>query len=678
MRIHFFVPKGELDTSGLSYIHVLINGTMRVLLIDNGATVSILKDYCLLDEEIDSTNVMTIVGVCGSLKSMGRANVKFNIEDNQVDHIFTILKHFETRVDGILGVDFLIQRSACIDYSQRIFTFFLNRNLEIKINLGGRAENCLTVPSQCQMICYCEVKETEECVVMNELLTEGVIVASTICKPENGKIPVRILNTRGEPVVLKNFCPSTRKLEEFNIHSSFEKTRMTSEKAREIIDLIKLNHLKGIEHDSLYRICLKYFDVFHNPSDKLGVTNLYKEKIVLHPNAQPVFRKQYRMAQSQKKIIDSEINKMIENDIIEPAKSPWSSPLLLVPKHSADGEEKKWRVVIDFRELNEKIVADRFPLTNMTDIIDSLGGAAYFTHLDMSSGYYQVELEENSRPCTAFVTDKGQYQLKRLPMGLKISPSAFSRLMTIAVSGLTTEECFTYMDDLIVYGRNLEEHNKNLALVLERLREVNLKLNPSKCEFLKKSLLYLGHQIGVDGVRPDPEKVKAVKEWPVPKGVDEAKRFVAFMNYYRRFIKNFAELAVPLNRLTRKGVKFVWDEQCEKSFQTLKLHLTTPPLLQYPDFSENNVFILRTDASKQAIGAVLSNSDDMPVSYASRPLNKAELNYPIIELELLAIVWAVQYFRPYLFGRKFTILTDHRPLVYLFGMTDPSSRLTKF
>lgn len=323
-----------------------------------------------------------------------------------------------------------------------------------------------------------------------------------------------------------------------------------------------------------------------------------------------------------------------------------------------------------------------------------MAGAIYFTHLDCFSGYNQINLSENSRKYTAFspgniqINDTsgkqenyncaGQFQMRRLPQGLKISPNSFSRIVTLAMSGLTYEKCFVYLDDLIVFGRNLENHNKNLIDVFERLRKVNLKLNPNKCNFLRKEILYLGHIVTENGVLPDPEKIKIMQEYPVPQNLNDVKRFVAFANYYRKFINGFAEIAHPLNKLCRKNVPFIWDSECQKAFHKLKNCLITPPLLSYPDFSHNNEFRLQTDASGFAIGAILANGDNKPVAYASRTLNKNELNYPTIEKELLAIVWGVKHFRPYLYGRKFKILTDHKPLVYLFNMRDPSSRLLKF
>lgn len=187
--------------------------------------------------------------------------------------------------------------------------------------------------------------------------------------------------------------------------------------------------------------------------------------------------------------------------------------------------------------------------------------------------------------------------MTRMPMGLKTSPSSFSRMMMMAMAGLTYEKCLVYLDDLIIMGRNLSDHNKNLMDVFERLRKVNLKLNPTKCTFLKKQLLYLGHAVSGDGVLPDPEKNNVIKNYPIPKSTDEVKRFVAFVNYYRKFIPNFAEKAYHLNLLCRKNVKLDWNVNCQKAFETLKPYIINPPVLQYPDFSDKNQFVLHTDAS---------------------------------------------------------------------------------
>ena len=225
----------------------------------------------------------------------------------------------------------------------------------------------------------------------------------------------------------------------------------------------------------------------------------------------------------------------------------------------------------------------------------------------------------------------------------------------------------------------VSEHNEKLRDVFDRLRKYNLKLQPDKCEFLRTELTYLGHTVSGDGVKPDPKKIESVVRFPAPKTPTEVKSFLGLANYYRRFIPNFSKIAKPLTELLRKDIPFIWTENEEQAFQMLKMQLVNPPVLQYPDFSKG--FVLTTDASQNAIGCVLSQGkigQDLPIAYASRALNKAERNYSTIEKELLAIVWGCKHFRPYLLGRPFIIMTDHKPLTWIFSVTDPSSRLLRW
>ena len=251
-------------------------------------------------------------------------------------------------------------------------------------------------------------------------------------------------------------------------------------------------------------------------------------------------------------------------------------------------------------------------------------------------------------------------------------------MMTIALSGLPRKCAFLYIDDIIIIGCSIKHHLMNLGKVFEKLREFNLKLNPSKCMFFRSDVTFLGYHISREGIQPDKSKFSAILNYPEPQNADEVKRFTAFCNYYRRFIPYFAELTAPLNALLRKGVKFEWNEKCKKSFDCLKRKLLSPTILKFPNFHEK--FILSTDASKIACGAVLSQLHgdiEFPVAYASKTFTKGESNKSTIEQELTAIHWAINYFRPYLYGRRFTVKTDHRPLVYLFSMKNPSSKLTR-
>lgn len=265
-----------------------------------------------------------------------------------------------------------------------------------------------------------------------------------------------------------------------------------------------------------------------------------------------------------------------------------------------------------------------------------------------------------------------------LPFGLKVSPNSFQRMMTVAMAGLSAESTFLYLDGIVVVGCSESHHLKNLVSVFNRLRRYNLKLNPEKCNFFQKEVTYLGHLITANGIPPDSAKYDKIRDYPVPGKANEVRRFVALCNYYRRFIPYFADTASCLNNLLRKRIKFIWSDKCQNSFQKLKNSLLSPQILQYPYFEKK--FILVTDASDVACGAVLTQPHDdidHPVAYASKGFTKGERNKSTIEKELTAIHWAVNRFLPYLYGRKFSIKTNHRPLGYLFSMKNPSSKLTR-
>lgn len=385
----------------------------------------------------------------------------------------------------------------------------------------------------------------------------------------------------------------------------------------------------------------------------------------------------YKTIHSQADEIERQVQKMLAEEIIEPSVSSYNSPILLVPKKSEESD-KKWRLVIDYRQLNKKIMPDKFPLPRIESILDQLGRAKYFSTLDLMSGFHQIPLEQDSRRFTAFSTNSGHYQFTRLPFGLNVSPNSFQRMMAIAMAGLTPERAFIYIDDIVVIGCSLRHHLENLEKIFERLRHYNLKLNISKCKFLRTEVTYLGHKITDKGILPDDSKYEAIRSYPVPKSADDVRRFVAFCNYYRKFVENFAKIAYPLNQLLKKNAIFVWTEECQKAFDYLRYQLMSPRILQYPDLTKQ--FILTTDASDIGCGAVLSQvteAGDQPIAFASKTFIPAERNKPRILKELTAIHWAINHFESYLYGRRFTIRTDHRPLVYLFNMKKPTSKLTR-
>lgn len=665
-----------LATDTNYYIQLSSNNKPYSWLVDTGATISALKHKYVLEQNIPVQKEDIIInGIGGKVHAIGYVYLTLTSGDHHLKcNKFYVFNSLPCRANGIIGQDFINKQRSILDFSKETFTLFTHNNLKLVLPFL-RYNNSVETSPRCESIHYFQTNFKEECVVHSKELSEGIFLANCIAKPVNGLIPIKILNTTDKSCTLDNISPYIEKLSDYNI-CNFDKSGNDASRVKQLFSVLNLKHLNREEQISIENLCAKYSDIFYLPGDRLSTTSIYKHSISLKPNVSSVFTKPYRLPHSQKGEIKQQIDKMLGEGVIEPCRSEWSSPVLLVPKKTDGTGQKKWRLVIDYRKLNNCIEDDKFPLPNISEVLDSLSGSIYFSHLDMYQGYYNIELEQNSRKYTAFCS--GQYQMTRMPMGLKTSPGSFSRMMTMAMTGLTHDKCLVYLDDLVVFGRNLSIHNKNLQDVFERLRKVNLKLNPQKCNFLKKDLLYLGHVVSGDGVLPDPDKIKVVQNYPCPTNVDESRRFVAFVNFYRKFIPNFAELAYPLNKLCRKNASFIWDEKCQSSFEKLKEKILSPPVLQYPNFSEQNEFTVQTDASNYAIGAILSNKNGRPVSFASRTLNKSEVNYPTIDKELLAIVWAIKHFRPYLYGKHFKILTDHRPLISLFNMKDPSSRLFKF
>ncbi|CAK9834632.1 Retrovirus-related Pol polyprotein from transposon 17.6 [Anthophora retusa] len=442
--------------------------------------------------------------------------------------------------------------------------------------------------------------------------------------------------------------------------------------------LLRLEHLNAEELSAITSLIDKNHDLFYLPGDRLGKTDAVEHRIPTI-NQEHIHVKQYRYPPIHREEVTKQITELLENDIIKPSNSPYNSPLWVVPKKPDSQGNKRWRMVIDYRSLNENSVADAYPLPNITEILDQLGSAKYFSTFDLASGFHQIGIAEKDAEKTAFSTPYGHYQFNRMPFGLRNAPSTFQRLMDSVLSGLQGNEMFVYLDDIVIYASSLTEHNIKFNKLAERLRKANLSLQPDKCEFLRKEVAYLGHVIGRDGVKPDPRNIEAVRKFPVPKTAKNIKQFLGLAGYYRRFIPKFSHIAKPLTSLLKKDAKFEWNREQEKAFTNLRDMLCTEPILQYPDFAKP--FIVTTDASGYAVGAVLSQGNvgkDLPIAYASRLLNGPELNYATIEKECLAIMYAVQYFRPYLYGREFLLVTDHRPLVWMHSVKDPSSRLVRW
>ena len=303
----------------------------------------------------------------------------------------------------------------------------------------------------------------------------------------------------------------------------------------------------------------------------------------------------------------------------------------------------------------------------------------YFSNIDLLSGYFQMALEEESQNVTAFITPLGPYKWKRLPMGLASAPGAFQNLMELIFAGLSYEVALVYLDDVIVFGRNFEEYLKRLELVFQRLSENGLKIKGTKCNFFQKRVSFLGHIISEGGVEVDPEKVRAVEKMKEPSSLKDVRAFLGLVGYYRKFIPGFGKTAEPLYRLLNKSNKFECSTESTSAVAELKKKLLEAPVLGYPN--ERDRYTLTTDASLTGIGAILTQkqgTEDRVIAYASKTLSKSQRNYSATKRELFAIVHLTHYFKNYLLGQQFLIITDHRALVWIYSFKEPDGMVARW
>lgn len=421
---------------------------------------------------------------------------------------------------------------------------------------------------------------------------------------------------------------------------------------------------------------IREFETISFAKRGLGKTNLIEHMI--ETEGAPIKQRYYPLSPVRLKQLESEVDKMLELGVIVKSKSPWSNPVLLVPKK--DGTA---RFCLDSRRLNSVTKAQIYPIPNVHRILDNLRHANFITSLDLLKAFWQIPLHPASCEKTSFVVPgKGTFMFVRLPFGLRNAPSELQRLVDTLFGPEFEPNLFAYLDDLIIISKTFEEHIALLQKVCSILKNAGLTLNLEKSEFCKSKLKYLGFVIDKEGLRTDPSKIDTVKNFPRPQNAKQVKSFLGLCSYYRRFIDNFSDIAAPLTNLTggkKNQSNFTWNDVTEKSFVKLKNALITAPVLSCPDFSRP--FIIQCDGSNFAIGACLSQQfedAEHPVAYYSRVLSKPEKNYSTTERELLAILDAVYNFRSYVEGSKFTVVTDHSSLKWLMSLENPSGRLARW
>ncbi|KAK1427869.1 hypothetical protein QVD17_16567 [Tagetes erecta] len=389
-------------------------------------------------------------------------------------------------------------------------------------------------------------------------------------------------------------------------------------------------------------------------------------RIDLVPGAAPIAKSPYRLAPSELQELSDQLQELLDKGFIRPSFSPWGAPVLFVKK-----KDGTFRMCIDYRELNKLTIKNRYPLPRIDDLFDQLQGSSYYSKIDLRSGYHQLRIQEEDIPKTAFRTRYGQYEFFVMPFGLTNAPAVFMDLMNRVCKPYLDKFVIVFIDDILIYSRTKEDHERHLALILELLKNEKLYAKFSKCEFWIREVHFLGHVINEKGIHVDPSKVEAIKNWEAPRTPTEIRQFLGLAGYYRRFIKNFSKIAQPLTALTKKDADYIWGDEQRSAFQMLKHRLCSAPILSLPEGTEN--FVVYCDASHQGLGCVLMQKDKV-IAYASRQLRENEKGHTTHDLELGAVVFALKIWRHYLYGTKCTIFTDHKSLQHIFDQKELNMR----
>lgn len=454
---------------------------------------------------------------------------------------------------------------------------------------------------------------------------------------------------------------------------------------------IRDEHLDEVDKNKLKEILNKYQDLFQPPDEKLPFTTRIEAEIRTADDS-PVYGKTYPYPLSLTDEVNKQVKKLLDDGIIRPSRSPYNSPVWIVPKKADASGEKKYRMVIDYRKLNSKTISDRYPIPDTTVVLANLGKSRYFTTLDLASGFHQIPLAQKDIEKTAFSVNNGKYEFVRMPFGLKNAPGIFQRVMDDVLREFIGKICHIYIDDIIIFSKTFEEHMEHIKIILETLRKANFRVQPDKSEFIKNEVEFLGFVVSKDGLHPNPKKIESIQKYPEPQNLKDLRAFLGLSGYYRRFVKNYADTAKPLTKLLRgedgrrqipknqsKNHPITFDDEAKQAFQTLKDILSSDDVLAFPDFSKN--FILTTDASNKALGAVLSQKFDegeRPITFISRTLTKTEENYATNEKEMLAVVWALHNLRNFIYGSSIEIYTDHLPLTFTLSPKNTNAKLKRW
>ena len=655
-----------------------VDGVRTTALLDTGADVCLMSFdvYEKLPNKPLLTEKYKLSGISDSMDLYGWLIEDVPISFNSQPSMKWKMLVAAIKDPIIIGIDFLCNFGAVLNFNK--YTFTLNRVEQDMTHLktpDGDEFNThkiildqkIHIPSNTvlRIMVKSEMPLNTDMVVISSGFNKGALLPNLLVRTAES-VPIQLVNDTDRNIVLRQghvlgyAIPPDAILDDETIH--IQKLGSHQQLPEHLQGLLERS-MKGLSKDKANQVkdlLIQYQDIFSKGGHDLGCFTEIKHVIDTgeeRPVKQPMRRTPLGFENEE----EENLKLMLDTGVITESSSDWASAPVLVRKK--DGTV---RYCIDYRCLNSKTKKDLFPLPSISQCMDQLSGNQYFSTLDMASGYWQIEIDEKDRHKTAFITKFGLFEHKRMAFGLCNAPATFQRVIQFVLRGLTWDKVLAYIDDVIILGKDFEDHLKNLQLTFERFRKHNLKLKPKKCSLFHTQTLFLGRVVSSDGVSVNPENVQRVKSWPVPKSVKEVEQFLGFVNYHREHIQDFAKLTSVLYKLTGSRATFYWGEPEQEVFDQLKGKMISAPILGYPN--SEDTFVLDTDASNYSIGAVLSQIQDgheRVICYGSYVLTPEQRKYCVTRKELLAVVRFTRQFRHYLLGRNFLLRTDHNSLTWL-------------
>uniref|UniRef100_A0A146KXW0 RNA-directed DNA polymerase n=4 Tax=Lygus hesperus TaxID=30085 RepID=A0A146KXW0_LYGHE len=687
-------------------VTALLDGRTRDLVVDTGAAVSVLSS------PIDGVPVKpTRAQVWGAdgqdLPLLGLQTVMVRIGTTQCRHTFHVFKRPDAGLD-LLGMDLMAKLPMTVRTDRgeakmedpatgamKIISFVVPGPRPPRLHFPGEVPMRPT-----------ETTADEVPAQPTEATSEEMPEPPTETTPEG--VPVRPEETTSKEALVRS--PNTASMQNDRWWAQEEVVlpraewlidlptigRVEASQVKEVDDtfppeqwdkneqqsiqsqmMARVEHLPEAQRSQVEELLETFTTLFERPTGN-GCT-LDVSHVIDTGSEGPAARRPYPIPHALRPIVEEQVQLMLDDGVIRPSQSPWCAPVVMVKKKTTPGQPTEWRFCTDYRDLNRITKSDAYPLPRLQETVSLLGQSRYYSTLDLTMGYHQIRVHPESREKTAFTVLGRHYEYERMAFGLKNAPATFQRAMHTVLQGMVGVDCLVYLDDVIVFSADFDTHMDKLRRVLQRFQDAGFRVNLKKCAFLQQEVRFLGHLVTTDGVRMEPEKVAAVRDYPTPKDVKGVQAFLGLAGFYRRFISHYSAMAVPLTVLLRKDKQFEWKDPQKQAFQDLKNALQSDAILAYPDFDKE--FILATDASGAALGAVLSQKSgemERPIAFASRVLNPAETRYSTTERELLAVVWATNHFQEYLLGRKFTLETDHAALTATMNIRDPTSRIGRW